>query len=115
MLAADFRAVGIEDRGALGSAFVLEQGGKRIGVELALAGRHVISNALAALAAPTPAEGLSLSRSGNRISNRAPMRPLHYRLMCTAGDVSDGNGSSHAPGRSDRSKNPGASDLLPAF
>jgi UDP-N-acetylmuramoyl-tripeptide--D-alanyl-D-alanine ligase len=29
----------------------LEQGGKRIGVELALAGRHVISNALAALAA----------------------------------------------------------------
>ena len=49
--AADFRAEGIEDRGALGSTFVLVESGKRVRVELALAGRHVISNALAALAA----------------------------------------------------------------
>ena len=48
---ADFRAEGIEDRGALGSTFVLVESGKRVRLELALAGRHVISNALAALAA----------------------------------------------------------------
>jgi UDP-N-acetylmuramoyl-tripeptide--D-alanyl-D-alanine ligase len=49
--AADFRAEAIEDQGALGSAFVLEEKGKRVRLELALPGRHVISNALAALAA----------------------------------------------------------------
>src|ERR1700676_3790587 len=49
--AADFHAEAIEDRGALGSEFVLVQGGKRVRLELALAGRHVIANALAALAA----------------------------------------------------------------
>src|SRR6202049_1308737 len=49
--AADFHAEAIEDRGALGSAFVLVENGKRARLELALAGRHVISNALAALAA----------------------------------------------------------------
>jgi UDP-N-acetylmuramoyl-tripeptide--D-alanyl-D-alanine ligase len=49
--AADYRAEAIEDRGALGSSFVLAQGGKRTRLELALPGRHVISNALAALAA----------------------------------------------------------------
>jgi UDP-N-acetylmuramoyl-tripeptide--D-alanyl-D-alanine ligase len=48
---ADFRAEAIEDRGALGSAFVLVQGGERTRMELALPGRHVIANALAALAA----------------------------------------------------------------
>jgi UDP-N-acetylmuramoyl-tripeptide--D-alanyl-D-alanine ligase len=49
--AADFRAEDIEDRGALGSTFVLVQGGKRVRLELTLAGRHVISNAIASLAA----------------------------------------------------------------
>src|SRR5258707_525373 len=49
--AADYRAEAIEDRGALGSSFVMAQGGKRTRLELALPGRHVISNALAALAA----------------------------------------------------------------
>jgi UDP-N-acetylmuramoyl-tripeptide--D-alanyl-D-alanine ligase len=49
--AADFRAEAIEDRGALGSTFVLAEHGKRMRLELSLAGRHVISNALAALAA----------------------------------------------------------------
>src|SRR5947209_2193084 len=48
---ADFRAEAIEDRGALGSAFDLIRGGKRVRMELALAGRHVIANALGALAA----------------------------------------------------------------
>jgi len=48
---ADFRAEEIEDRGALGSTFTLAEGGRRTRLDLALAGRHVISNALAALAA----------------------------------------------------------------
>src|SRR6202790_4675753 len=49
--AADFRAEAIEGRGALGSTFVLVHRGQQVRLELALAGRHVISNALAALAA----------------------------------------------------------------
>jgi UDP-N-acetylmuramoyl-tripeptide--D-alanyl-D-alanine ligase len=48
---ADFRAEAIEDRGALGSSFDLIRGGKRVRMQLALAGRHVIANALGALAA----------------------------------------------------------------
>ena len=48
---ADFRAEEIEDRGALGSTFTLVAGGRRTRLDLALAGKHVISNALAALAA----------------------------------------------------------------
>src|SRR6266852_5834313 len=48
---ADFGAVSIEDRGALGSAFVLVANHKRVRLELTLAGRHVIANALGALAA----------------------------------------------------------------
>src|SRR5579885_323698 len=49
--AADFRAEEIEDRGALGSVFTVVAGGKRARIEMSLAGRHVIANALAALAA----------------------------------------------------------------
>jgi UDP-N-acetylmuramoyl-tripeptide--D-alanyl-D-alanine ligase len=49
--AADYRAEAIEDHGALGSAFVLTVNGQRVRLELALPGRHVIANALAALAA----------------------------------------------------------------
>ena len=49
--AADFRAESIVDRGALGSKFVLTQWDKQVPLELSLAGRHVIANALAALAA----------------------------------------------------------------
>src|SRR6202048_107319 len=48
---ANFRAEEIEDRGALGSAFTLVANGKRTRLELALPGRHVIANTLAALAA----------------------------------------------------------------
>jgi UDP-N-acetylmuramoyl-tripeptide--D-alanyl-D-alanine ligase len=48
---AEFNAVDIEDRGALGSAFTLVQRGKRSRMEMSLPGRHVVLNALAAMAA----------------------------------------------------------------
>ena len=48
---AEFRAEGIEDRGALGSAFTLIRKGQRTRVEMSLPGRHVVWNALAAIAA----------------------------------------------------------------
>jgi UDP-N-acetylmuramoyl-tripeptide--D-alanyl-D-alanine ligase len=48
---ADFRATEIEDRGALGSAFLFIGNGQRVRLILSLAGRHVIANALAAMAA----------------------------------------------------------------
>ena len=49
--AAEFRAEGIEDRGALGSSFTLVHGAKRTRMELSLPGRHVVLNAVASLAA----------------------------------------------------------------
>jgi UDP-N-acetylmuramoyl-tripeptide--D-alanyl-D-alanine ligase len=48
---AEFAADEIEDRGALGSSFTLVHGGKRTRMELPLPGRHVVWNALAAIAA----------------------------------------------------------------
>src|SRR6202521_2028170 len=48
---ADFRAEQLENRGALGSAFTLVTNEARVRLEIALAGRHVIANALGALAA----------------------------------------------------------------
>ena len=48
---AEFKAEEIEDRGALGSSFTLVHQGKKTRLELALPGRHVVANALAALAA----------------------------------------------------------------
>jgi UDP-N-acetylmuramoyl-tripeptide--D-alanyl-D-alanine ligase len=48
---AEFSAEEIEDRGALGSSFTLVHRGKRTRMELPLPGRHVVSNALAAIAA----------------------------------------------------------------
>jgi UDP-N-acetylmuramoyl-tripeptide--D-alanyl-D-alanine ligase len=48
---AEFRAEGIEDRGALGSAFTLIHKGYRMRLETSLPGRHVVWNALAAIAA----------------------------------------------------------------
>jgi UDP-N-acetylmuramoyl-tripeptide--D-alanyl-D-alanine ligase len=48
---AEFAAEEIEDRGALGSSFTLVHQGKRTRMELPLPGRHVIANALAAIAA----------------------------------------------------------------
>ena len=48
---AEFAAEEIEDRGALGSSFTLVERGRRTRMELALPGRHVVANALGALAA----------------------------------------------------------------
>ena len=48
---AEFSAEEIEDRGALGSSFTLVHRGKRTRMELPLPGRHVVWNALAAIAA----------------------------------------------------------------
>ncbi len=48
---AEYNAVDIEDRGALGSAFTLVHNGKRSRIEMSLPGRHVVLNALAAIAA----------------------------------------------------------------
>jgi UDP-N-acetylmuramoyl-tripeptide--D-alanyl-D-alanine ligase len=48
---AEFSAEEIEDRGALGSSFTLVTGGKKTRMELPLPGRHVVWNALAAIAA----------------------------------------------------------------
>jgi UDP-N-acetylmuramoyl-tripeptide--D-alanyl-D-alanine ligase len=48
---ADFRAEEIVERGPLGSSFVLVANGERVSLDVGLAGRHVIANALAALAA----------------------------------------------------------------
>ena len=48
---AEFQAEDIEDRGALGSSFTLVHQGKRTRLELALPGRHVVANSIAALAA----------------------------------------------------------------
>jgi UDP-N-acetylmuramoyl-tripeptide--D-alanyl-D-alanine ligase len=48
---AEYSAEEIEDRGALGSSFTLVHREKRIRMELPLPGRHVVANALAAIAA----------------------------------------------------------------
>ncbi len=48
---AEYNGVDIEDRGALGSAFTLVHNGKRSRIEMSLPGRHVVLNALAAIAA----------------------------------------------------------------
>jgi len=48
---ADYRAEAIEDRGAAGSAFVLMGKREAASAGTGMPGRHVISNALAALAA----------------------------------------------------------------
>ncbi len=50
---ADFRAEAIEDRGALGSSFLYVAPAGRARLEFPLPGRHLISNALASLAAAT--------------------------------------------------------------
>jgi len=48
---AEYRAEQIEDRGALGSAFTLVHKNQRTRMEMSLPGRHVVWNALAAMAA----------------------------------------------------------------
>src|SRR5271155_4198856 len=95
--AGDFRAEAIEDRGALGSAFVLVQGDKRVRLELALAGRHVISNALAALAAAS-VWGIGAAEAQEVLRNlRAPaMRGELLRFTNGAALINDSYNSSPA-------------------
>ncbi len=94
---ADYRAEDIEDRGALGSAFTLVAGGKRTRLELALAGRHVISNALACLAAASVWEiGVAEAQSAFR-SLRAPaMRGELLRFSNGSALINDSYNSSPA-------------------
>jgi len=95
--AADFRAAEIEDRGALGSSFVLVHDGKRTRLELSLAGRHVISNALAALAAAS-VWGISAPEAQNALRDlHAPaMRGELLRLANGAALINDSYNSSPA-------------------
>jgi UDP-N-acetylmuramoyl-tripeptide--D-alanyl-D-alanine ligase len=94
---ADFRAEAIEDRGALGSTFVLVHGGDRVRLELALAGRHVISNALAALAAAS-VWGIGAAETQDVLRDlRAPaMRGELLRFTNGAALVNDSYNSSPA-------------------
>jgi UDP-N-acetylmuramoyl-tripeptide--D-alanyl-D-alanine ligase len=95
--AADFRAEAIEDRGVLGSTFVLTESGKRLPLELALAGRHVISNALAALAAAS-VWGIGAAEAQEVLRNLRPpaMRGELLRLENGAALINDSYNSSPA-------------------
>jgi UDP-N-acetylmuramoyl-tripeptide--D-alanyl-D-alanine ligase len=95
--AADFRAEAIEDRGALGSTFVLVEGGKHTRLELALPGRHVISNTLAALAAAS-AWGIGAAEAQGVLRNlRAlAMRGELLRFSNGAALINDSYNSSPA-------------------
>ncbi len=95
--AADFRAEAVEDRGALGSTFVLAESGKLVRLELALAGRHVISNALAALAAAS-VWGIGATEAQSVLRDlRAPaMRGELLRLGNGAALINDSYNSSPA-------------------
>jgi UDP-N-acetylmuramoyl-tripeptide--D-alanyl-D-alanine ligase len=94
---ADYRAESIEDRGALGSAFVLVENRKRTRLELALPGRHVISNALAALAAAS-VWGIGAAEAQNvLLTLRAPaMRGELLRFTNGAALINDSYNSSPA-------------------
>jgi UDP-N-acetylmuramoyl-tripeptide--D-alanyl-D-alanine ligase len=94
---ADFRAEEIEDRGALGSEFTLVEKGKRTRLQLALPGRHVISNALASLAAASVwGIGADEAQSVFR-SLRAPsMRGEMLRFSNGAALINDSYNSSPA-------------------
>jgi UDP-N-acetylmuramoyl-tripeptide--D-alanyl-D-alanine ligase len=95
--AADFRAEAIEDRGARGSTFVLVQGGERVWLELALAGRHVISNTLAALAAASVwGVGAAESQGLLRSLHAPAMRGELLRFTNGAALINDSYNSSPA-------------------
>jgi UDP-N-acetylmuramoyl-tripeptide--D-alanyl-D-alanine ligase len=95
--AADFRAVEIEDRGALGSAFVLVANEERTRLELSLAGRHVIANALAALAAASVWGIGAAEANGVLRSLAAPaMRGEFLRFSNGAALINDSYNSSPA-------------------
>jgi UDP-N-acetylmuramoyl-tripeptide--D-alanyl-D-alanine ligase len=94
---ADYRAESIEDRGALGSSFVVVEGGKRTRLELALPGRHVISNALAALAAASVwGIGAAEAQSVFRTLHAPAMRGELLRFSNGAALINDSYNSSPA-------------------
>lgn len=94
---ADFRAEAIEDRGALGSAFVLAGNGEKTRLELALPGRHVISNALAALAAASVWKiGAAEAQSVFRTLRAPAMRGELLRFTNGAALINDSYNSSPA-------------------
>jgi len=95
--AADFRAESIVDRGALGSKFVLTQWDKQVALELSLAGRHVIANALGALAAAS-VWGITPEESGEVLrSLRAPaMRGELLKFADGSAVINDSYNSSPA-------------------
>jgi len=94
---ADYRAEAIEDRGALGSAFVLMENGRRTRLELALPGRHVISNALAALAAASVwGIGAEEAQSVFRSLHAPAMRGELLRFSNGAALINDSYNSSPA-------------------
>ncbi len=87
---ADYRAESIEDRGALGSTFVLTRWDKQIRLEVSLAGRRGIANALAALAAAS-VWGITAEESREVLRNlRAPaMRGELLKLSNGAALIND--------------------------
>jgi UDP-N-acetylmuramoyl-tripeptide--D-alanyl-D-alanine ligase len=94
---ADFRAESIEDRGALGSSFVLATKGKHTRLELSLAGRHVVPNALASLAAAS-VWGIGAAEAQNVFRNLRPpaMRGELLRFSNGAALINDSYNSSPA-------------------
>src|SRR5262249_28445227 len=94
---ADFRAEQIEDRGALGSEFTLVECGKRTRMELTLPGRHVISNALASLAAASAwGIGAAEAQSVFRDLQAPSMRGELLRFSNGAALINDSYNSSPA-------------------
>jgi UDP-N-acetylmuramoyl-tripeptide--D-alanyl-D-alanine ligase len=95
--AADYRAEGIEDRGALGSEFAFVEDEKRTRLELALPGRHVVSNALAALAAASVwGIGAAEAQSVFRTLHAPAMRGELLRFSNGAALINDSYNSSPA-------------------
>jgi UDP-N-acetylmuramoyl-tripeptide--D-alanyl-D-alanine ligase len=94
---ADYRAEAIEDRGALGSAFVLVENEKRTRLEVSLSGRHVISNALAGLAAASVwGVGAAEAQSVFRNLHAPAMRGELLRFSNGAALINDSYNSSPA-------------------
>jgi UDP-N-acetylmuramoyl-tripeptide--D-alanyl-D-alanine ligase len=95
--AANYRAEAIEDRGALGSAFVVVENGRRTRLELSLPGRHVISNALAGLAAASVwGIGAAEAQSVFRSLHAPAMRGELLRFSNGAALINDSYNSSPA-------------------
>jgi UDP-N-acetylmuramoyl-tripeptide--D-alanyl-D-alanine ligase len=94
---ADYRAEFIEDRGAAGSSFVLMSRHGRTRLDLALPGRHVIANTLAALAAASVWDIQAADAQPVLASLKAPfMRGELMRLANGAAVINDSYNSSPA-------------------